>query len=519
MNNSLLGSVLLLCKFHSVVAEVIQIGGVDRRRPEAADIKSKIISQHHNHIWGCGFCPDTVQRNNEEWYVAENVCSPSRGALLTGRYAIRSGLWQNKTEFRVIHPNCYGHMLDNEITLPELLQNKAGYATGMIGKWHLGYAYSRPTELPLAKGFEHFLGTPATHAESGGHYPAEPLFNGNNIVGRLTKDVPCNNLTIQYTHFAQEFIRNSTRANKPFFLYAAFDNTHTPVYASPRFQGKSRRGPFGDATMELDWAVGELLNTLREEKVENNTLIWFSSDNGAWVASFVRPKDGASPGMFTGEWPKNPVNAHLNGGRTYIDTGKGSTWEGGHRVPGMAYWPTVIKPGQLVEDVVSSLDIYPTVAHLAGVPMPSGRKYDGTNISPLLKTGEQNPAPHDFFYYYATLPTYPHSRINAVRYKQYKVHFQTRSGFLKEPMVIHNPPLVFDVENDPFERETIKPPPGVIEIATEARKKQDESVKATVPQFDLVNYKCMNCHGLPAQDSKCCQEEKGICLPRLRCSA
>jgi arylsulfatase A-like enzyme len=179
-------------------------------------------------------------------------------------------------DHRVLHPNTYGNLDDKELTLPQMLREHGNYTTAMIGKWHLGYSYTKTDHLPVGRGFDTWLGTPATHCESGGAYPPEPLFHDTTMLGRLNYDIPVKNLMINFTSFACDFIRRSVQKKKPFFLYAAYDNTHSSVYSSDRWVGSSKRGPFGDATAELDWAVGELLETIEAEHVAENTLVFFT---------------------------------------------------------------------------------------------------------------------------------------------------------------------------------------------------------------------------------------------------
>ena len=319
-----------------------------------------------------------------------------------------------------------------------------------------------------------------------------------------------NDLTQNYTAFATEFIQTSAAAGKPFFLYCAYDNTHSSVYASERFVGSTLRGPFGDATSELDWAVGRLMDTVDSTPgAANNTVMFFVGDNGAWLVPSISPAQGSSAGTFGGEWPKNPVNSKSNGNLTYVDTGKGSTWEGGHRVPGIAWGPGVVKQGVVQQALAGTMDIFPTALSLAGVGLPADRAFDGKDITPLLKGGAGVTTPHDFFFYYSTTQhDWTNDRVFAVRHGAYKAHFATHSGFGHEPVVRHSPPLVFNVEHDPWERLPTAPPTKTwlaeVTAAVEAHVASIQKEGYPVPQLDLLDSKCMDCDGLPASMSKCC---------------
>jgi arylsulfatase A-like enzyme len=369
------------------------------------------------------------------WLSGANICSPSRASLLTGRLPIRTGVFgkaPNEESNRVVHPDCYGGLRQGELTLPAALK-KQGYSSAMVGKWHLGYAYGKTDLLPLARGFDRWHGTPATHCESGGSSPPEAVFMDNTKIGRLGIDIPhggiggCN-LTHMYVDFATTFIRNESSSSsstvssvggtgsheeQPWLLYTAFDNTHDSVYTGPMFPpGVSARGPFGDATMELDWAVGQLLDTIRSQpSAATDTLAFFAGDNGAWMK--MSPLEGSSEGPYGGEWAKNPEFAQSNGGSNYLDTGKGSTWEGGFRVPGIAWWPGTIAPRSTQIELASTIDIFPTALSLAGVSTAGLPVLDGKDITALLMQKPQPPSaaggrrlssvrtPHTCFFYYS----------------------------------------------------------------------------------------------------------------------
>src|SRR5690242_5932685 len=266
---------------------------------------------------------------------ADPVCSPSRAALLTGRYPTRVGVP------RVLFPQDKDGLNLNELTLANILKAR-GYRTACVGKWHLG----RPVEyLPTSRGFDQYFGIPYS----------------NDMMPRvLMKDTqvienPANldNLTARYTQTATQFIRASNAS--PFFLYMPHTFPHIPLAASARFRGKSPQGLYGDVIEEIDWSVGEVLKTLRETGVERDTLVMLSSDNGPWYQG--------SPGRLRGR--------------------KGSTYEGGVREPFLARWPGRIPRGKTTRALASLMDVFPTVTKLAGGKLPAA-PLDGVDMWPLL---------------------------------------------------------------------------------------------------------------------------------------
>jgi arylsulfatase A-like enzyme len=225
-------------------------------------------------------------------------------------------------------------------------------------------------------------------------------------------------ITRRYTEEAVRFIRDN--ASRPFFLYLAHTMPHMPLFASARFAGKSPRGRYGDVVEELDWSVGEVVDTLRALKLEKDTLVVFTSDNGPWL---LFDEQGGSAGPLRG--------------------GKGGTFDGGVRVPMIAWWPGTIAPG-VVTDMGSTLDFLPTIAALAGAAPPRDRVLDGFDLGPVLKARARSPR-EDMPYYRGPL-------LYAYRHGPYKAHLWTRSDVGDEPAVAHDPPLLYDVEVDPAER-------------------------------------------------------------------
>jgi arylsulfatase A-like enzyme len=359
-----------------------------------------------------------------DFYSAAEVCTPSRAALLTGRYPIRSGLCHDR--YRVLRNNSKGGLPREEVTLAELLKS-SGYATAMVGKWHLGH---RPEHLPPHHGFDQYFGMPysndmlpAPDAPPGRDrffaenpdYWRTPLIRGTNVVEAQPDQ---RELTRRYTTEALRFIREQRR--RPFFLYLAHNFPHVPLFASGTFRGRSPAGRYGDVVEELDWSVGQVLDTLRREKLDRRTLVIFSSDNGPWLSY-----------------------DHHGGSAGPLREGKGSTWEGGLRVPGLAWWPGRIPAGVVQHEVATTLDLLPTLATLAGAPLPD-RPLDGVDLTPLLlgTGGVTRPV----FCYYRGATLY------AARLGPWKAHFLTRSGYGPDPVATHEPPLLFHLGEDPGER-------------------------------------------------------------------
>jgi arylsulfatase A len=365
---------------------------------------------------------DRMAAEGQRWtdfYVAASVCTPSRAALLTGRLPVRSGMASDKR--RVLFPDSKGGLPASETTLAEALKGK-GYSTACVGKWHLGHL---PEFLPTRQGFDAYFGIPYSNdmdraagaapkviRDPKSEYWNVPLLRGEKEVERSPDQAL---LTKRYTEEAVGFIRASKA--KPFFLYLAYAMPHVPLFASPAFRGKSPRGLYGDAVEEIDWSVGELLKALREEGLEGRTLVVFASDNGPWL-TFDDHGGSAGP----------------------LREGKGSSWEGGMRVPGIFRWPGKIAPG-VVRGIGCTMDIYATALALAGV---EPGKIDGLDLSKALFDGA--PSPRESMMYHRDEALY------AVRKGRWKLHFQTRAGYGEAKAVVHDPPLLFDLGVDPGEK-------------------------------------------------------------------
>lgn len=378
--------------------------------------------------------------NFTQFYVATAACSASRYSLLTGRYPGRSGLgsW-------VIGPNSKPHLLPQEITLADGLKS-AGYQTGMFGKWHLGTPNQKnnmsPASLPLAHGFDTWLGTNVSHdyadsqllkSDPNGTFPIKGY---SQIAHHLPSNLEVStSLTQRYTEATVDFIRKNK--DRPFFAYVAHNQPHLGLLVSEKFKGKSRRGLLGDVMAEIDASVKSILDTLDQQGISNNTLIIFSSDNGPWLR-FRNTEKGKY-----GE-----ARMHVGYAMPFRD-GKGSSWEGGHRVPGIFYWPGVIQPKRELSPV-STLDVLPTVFSLAGIPLPTDRSIDGRDIRPLL-SDRLSPAeiePFEFLY------SYSDNMPSAIRKGAWKLHIRIGSQ-LKDNYgfkASKETPLLFNVEQDISER-------------------------------------------------------------------
>ncbi|KAF7698893.1 arylsulfatase A [Silurus meridionalis] len=398
-----------------------------------------------------------------DFYSTSPVCSPSRASLLTGRYQTRSGIYPG-----VLYPGSIGGLPLNETTIAEVLK-PLGYATAMMGKWHLGYG-ANGTYLPTRQGFDHYLGIPYSHDMGPCHnltcFPPNVKCYGFCDVGTVTvplmkgetitqQPVDFVNLEDAYSDFATEFIRSSAQKRQPFFLYYPSHHTHYPQFAGWKSVGRSLRGPFGDALLEFDSTIGNILQTLKDTGVLNNTLVFFTSDNGP---ELMRMSRGGNSGL--------------------LKCGKGTTYEGGMREPAIAYWSGVIKPG-LTHSLSSTLDILPTIARLAGAPFPKVQ-LDGVDmIDILFNHGEGQ---RKAIFYYPIDPTEKYG-VFAVRMGQYKAHYYTRGASHSETtpdqdcrlisvLKYHDPPLLFDLESDPSENYnlSVKDHPELVSVLQEIKE-------------------------------------------------
>lgn len=357
-----------------------------------------------------------------QFYVAQPVCSASRAALLTGCYPNRIGI------LGALGPQARFGISPDELTLAEMLKSR-GYATAAYGKWHLGH---HPEFLPPRHGFDDYFGLPYSNDMWPKHptsrsYPDLPLIEGEKTV-ELNPDQRL--LTRRYTEKAVRFIEQNR--DRPFFLYVPHSMPHVPIFASDRFLGKSQNGLYGDVIEELDWSVGEITAALKRSRVERNTLVIFTSDNGPWL-SYGEHAGSAGP----------------------LREGKGTTFEGGVRVPAIFHWPGKVPAGREVREPAATLDVLPSVARLTGAALPE-RKLDGKDISPLILGEKRARTPHEALYFYWG------GELQAVRSGRWKLHFPHTytsldgkpGGRLGRPTPYVQKRIelsLFDLEKDPAE--------------------------------------------------------------------
>jgi arylsulfatase A len=363
-----------------------------------------------------------------DFYVSSPVCTPTRVALLTGRHPVRVGF------STLLWPTSEGGLPNEELTLPEILKDH-GYISGLIGKWHLGHHEER--NLPLAHGFDYFYGMPYPNDMGPGHsmekmrgesWPPMPMFKGNRMV---EPSINVNLLTQQYTAEAAAFI--AREHHRPFFLFLSHAMPHTIIGASPDFTGKSANGLYGDAVQELDWSVGEINRTLRTFGLEQNTLVIFTSDNGAVIREQYTGKPDDAKKMFPDM--TFGTNAPFRGG-------KQSTFEGGVRVPTAIYWPGVIPAGQVQSLPLSVADVLPTFLDFANIPLSADRDYDGMSLESLLtQKGNGGVTPERRLYFGS-------GELTAMRSGDWKLVTPKQPPFLPGN---GGKPMLFDLAEDPGE--------------------------------------------------------------------
>jgi arylsulfatase len=382
-----------------------------------------------------------------DFYSVGNTCSPSRAALMTGRYPARSGV------NGVLFHDTPGGLPQQEITIPELLRD-AGYRTAMVGKWHLG---SADEFMPWNHGFTEFFGVPHSNDQKNFF-----VWDGRR---RVPETVDQARLIRRYTDRALAFLTSVATSGAPFFLYIAHNAPHIPLYPSEGFRGRSGRGTYGDVVEELDASIGELLVRLVELGLDRNTLVVFTSDNGPWLA--MRDLGGSAGG--------------LRGGKT-------STFEGGHRVPAVARWPDGIPAGRTVSSLADMMDWLPTVAQLAGASVPDDRAIDGESLVGVLE-GRGGRAPTPFYYFRLRLPFGDQRpEVGAMRDGRWKLKLP-QSGYypaILEPLakaeLYTHPLLLFDLDTDRGEQRDVSAEhPDVIQRMSEELARFEASLDPAVP--------------------------------------
>lgn len=425
---------------------------------------------------------DEMAAEGQKWtnfYVAAPVCSPSRAGLMLGKYPVRAGL-ASSTPFRhVFREDSLGGMPASETTIAEALKAQ-GYDTAMIGKWHIGH---KTEFLPNHHGFDDWFGIPYSNdmnqdytliQEVNGdgwsrktwnkgkqwtdpkpEYFKVPLMHNDEVLEIAPNQ---HNITKLYTDKAQAYIRSHKQ--KPFFLYLAHAMPHVPLFASADFEGRSTQGRYGDVMEELDWSVGQVMKTLKDEGIANNTLVIFSSDNGPWL------------------WFET-----LGGSAALLRGGKADTFEGGMRVPGLFWWPGHIKPG-LVHDIGSTIDLLPTLVDLAGGEAPADT--DGYDLSKTLL--EEKAGPRDSYFYYRGADVF------AVRKGKYKAHFIYKEGYDGPGPKVLDKPMLFDLNADPSEKYDIAAQhPEIVAELTRMREAHIASIKPVESQLDKCDKRSPIC--------------------------
>lgn len=400
-------------------------------------------------------CLDRIAFEGQKWssfYVSASVSSPSRSGLMTGRLGVNTGMYGNQR--RVLFPNSPKGLPAEEQTIAFLLK-KADYTTACVGKWHLG---CDENSLPLKHGFDFFYGIPYSndmsryeqHKIGNLNYVSELPFYNQDMIIEYEPDQT--KLTKRLTDYAVSFIQ--THQDKPFFLYLAHPMPHVPLYTSADFQGKSARGRYGDAVEELDWSVGQIMDALAESGLDENTLVIFSSDNGPWVTWGI---EGGSAGA--------------------LKDGKGSTCEGGFRVPCIFWGKEFVQPGHIT-DMGSTLDILPTLSDIAGVTLPADREYDGVSLKHVLT--DKKVSPRDQFCYYRG------NNLFAIRKGDFKAHFLIQSAYGDKDIRQLDTPLLYNINEDIGERFDLAEqyPEKVKELIKLAKEQQEKTlIKQSI--FDL----------------------------------
>lgn len=355
-------------------------------------------------------------RKFTSFYSANSVCSPSRASLLTGCYPVRVSIPG------VLFPRHEIGLNPDEITIADLLKSK-GYATSCIGKWHIGH---KPKFLPTRQGFDSYYGIPYSNdmtidpeANLAADIKLREGFTLDRIRNEKPKkdfvplmrneeviEYPCDQTTLtqRYTEEAVKFIEENK--NKPFFLYLPHTMPHIPLFASEKFKGKSERGLYGDTIEEIDWSVGEIMKSLRDNNLDENTLVIYTSDNGPWKLKGGR---GGSA---------HPLRGF-----------KFQTYEGGMRVPCIMHWKGKVPAGSSCDEIAATIDLLPTIAGLSGAEMPNDRTIDGKDIWPLIAGKKGAQTPHEIYFFYKG------NKLESARQGKWKLR---RSGKKSQPVELYD---------------------------------------------------------------------------------
>ncbi|MCE4564801.1 sulfatase [Maribellus sp. CM-23] len=370
------------------------------------------------------------------FYVPATVCTPSRAGILTGQYPKRSNLHE-----AVLFPYSTNGLPLEKYTLAELFKDN-GYSTACIGKWHLGHL---PEFMPNNQGFDYFYGVPYSNDMDGYYYkhnnfqsPPLPFYRNTELI----EEGPDQRyLTKRYTEETINLIQR--RGEKPFFIYLAHNMPHKPWYVSEKFDGKSAKGLYGDVIMELDWSMGEIIKTLKEEKIYDNTIVVFTSDNGPISNNSAKPLRGT----------------------------KATTWEGGQRVPGIIAWPAKIPAHEVCNEMVTSMDLFPTFMEILHVDTPDKNKLDGMSILKLLEDPEKEKLPSRPFLYYSR-----NGQPEAIREDNWKLHIDKSLGWNHDSNDFS--PALYNLDSDIGEQNNvIEDHPDLYSKMKNELIKTDETIK------------------------------------------
>lgn len=418
---------------------------------------------------------DMMSYEGQKWtqfYSASSVCTPSRAALMTGRLPIRNGMIGKK--YRVLYENSDFGIPESEVTIAEKLKEN-GYKTAAIGKWHLGH---KNKYLPTNNGFDYYYGIPysndmnsingVTCCPGNNYWPQYeknpinsdnynvPLMENNKIIER-----PADQTTITKRFTEKTIDKINELKDEKFFIYLAHSLPHIPLYASEDFLGKSKNGLYGDVIEEIDHGMGAIISELKKYNLDKNTIVVFTSDNGPWL----------------------PFETH-GGSAGLLREGKGMTWEGGQRVPGI-FWGADIKPG-VIDEIGSTMDLLPTIVDLSNSEKISDRVIDGVNIKQTLLNHSQSERTNIIFY--------REREIYAIRHGEFKAHFIIKGAYNypkgSNKKIVLDVPLLFNLDLDPSEKYNIaeKYPEKVKEI----KKIAEDHINSFDPPKSLLDKRNSN---------------------------